>query len=1064
MADTAVVGIGASAGGLEALEQFFAELPIDSGLAFVVVQHLSPTYRSLMDELLARHTQMPIVRAEQGMPLKPNTIVLNLPRTQLRIVDGLIDLEHVDGGGSPYYPIDAFFRSLANYAEERAVAVVLSGSGADGARGVRAVKEAGGLVMVQAEADAKFRSMPRSACPNADVVAPARELPGRLLDFVKRRYSATEHEAPVEGRGDAIARVIGVLKARGHADFSSYRETTLARRIERRIALQNTGSVDDYLNLLRGSEEEQQRLATDLLIGVTRFFRDPRSWDVLRTECIPRLISSGDGPLRLWSAGCASGEEAYSLAIIVSECLAEVDSHRDVKIFATDADHRAVESASDGFYPEGIAADMSADRLNRHFIPAGDGYQVARDIRELVIFARHNLLYDPPFTRMDLIACRNLLIYLKPEVQRDLCEMFSFALRPGGYLFMGSSEALPDGLGMTAVEGTRRIYLLNEDRGRSREPNPRRKVERSEASLPVPRIGARRWARETRLTHSPLEQAYQHITGQLAPPSLLIDAENAVRHAFGDVRRFVRIPKGSFSTDVTKLAAEPLRPAVATALAQVRGGQASASFSGVKVDDEGLVEVRVDAIDGGAFFLLSFRAVAESTEQPTANYDDSAVKGERIRELEVELQRSREGLQATVEELATANEELQSTNQELLVSNEELQSTNEELHSVNEELHTVNAEYQRKIVELNDLSDDFRNLLRTADIGTLFVDCDLVIRRMTLPIQRVISVVESDIGRSLGHFTHAMEGVDLVAAIQQVIATGDAYESEARGPGGRAMLLRVTPFITRNGLRDGAVVSVFDIAELARVRDQLKQRTAELERINHEHRQLARIVSHDFTDALGAIVDYAQGIRGSCSQSAMSPCNDLLTPLTAAASRLRALAADLLTLTSLGAQASARQSVDLNLVAGEVLTELSGEIERLEAQVQLRPLPMVFANQLQMHQLLRNLAENALRYHQRDRSPVLEIKGEVSNGRAMIQVIDQGIGVDPADSERVFSALERLDTEYEGTGIGLAICKKIVVNHGGEIRLDSQVGRGTTVTITLPTTDGQNASRPEGAS
>ncbi len=829
-----IVGVGASAGGLEALEQFFQALPIDSGLSFVVVQHLSPNFRSLMDELLGRYTRMPIHRIEAQMPIEPNCVYLNPPRKNVVLQDGQLQLVELDPAAGLNLPIDVFLTSLAKEIGERSIAIILSGTGSDGTRGARAVKEAGGVVLAQDPETAKFDGMPRSAIATGlvDFVLSPAGLAEHLQRFVKHPFARGSIEAPLLPDGSTkLDEVIRILRTTHGMDFTYYKPNTISRRIERRMGINHLEDLDEYLRMLQANEAESRALLRDLLIGVTQFFRDTEVWRKLRTQVIPRLLSATPPtqPLRLWCAACASGEEAYSLAMVVQECLEQAGQEREVKIFATDVDPSAIERASAGVFPESIISDVGPDLANRFFQRRGETFEVRRELRETILFAQHNLLRDPPFTRVDMICCRNLLIYLKPVMQRRVLSLFHFALTPKSVLLLGASETVGDAThAFHALFESQRIY----------EKIPGAYLSELTSSPPIdlatrlraPLLAPDRRVREAE-QRTPIDHARDLILSRFAPAGVLLNEQFEVVHTFGDVSKFMQMPKGTFTSEALRLTVPELQVGFATALHRAARANESTAFKGLRLsgDTNTAVDLCIepvrDPLRERKFYLALFEAresgntLAISAEV----FDESVQARQRISDLELELQQTRESLQATVEELETSNEELQSTNEELLAANEELQSTNEELHSVNEELYTVNSEYLSKINELLALTNDFENLLRSTDDGIVFVDADLRVRRFTPAATGFINLVEHDLGRPIQHFTHNIEGVDFAAALREIIESRAVQSREVRARDGRWLLLHMRPFITVENHVEGAVLAFIDISALKQ-----SQRTAAL--------------------------------------------------------------------------------------------------------------------------------------------------------------------------------------------------------------------------------------------
>ncbi|MEO5364871.1 MAG: PAS domain S-box protein [Magnetococcus sp. WYHC-3] len=804
------VGIGASAGGLEAIQAFFQNMPATSGLAFVVVQHLSPDYKSLMYELLSKQTSMVVKRITDGMPVEADTVYLIPPKKNVKIFHGRLLLTDQDHTLGINLPIDIFLTSLAEDQGVSAVGIILSGAGSDGTRGIKTLKEKGGMVMVQEESTAKFDSMPKSALATnlPDFVLPPEEMPRQLLAFVKHPYASRERIADkLTEKGSGLTRIFSLLRENSSIDFTFYKPTTVMRRIERRMTVNQYEDLDDYVRYLEANPREQTVLFRELLIGVTSFFRDPQAFQLLREKYIPDLVQNNLGKqLRVWVAGCSTGEEAYSLAILFMEAIQRESAAVDVKIFATDVDQDAIFRASQGHYPESIAADVPPVLLNKYFLHKGDSYHIIRQIREMVVFAQHNIIKDPPFTNINLVTCRNMLIYLQPVLQQKVMEGFNFSLSTDGLLFLGTSETPGEMEGyFDALHPKWKIYRCKGKRKVVLENRPRSHHEVKHWSIGgslVPEPGGpARVLEEERI----LSRFLQTISGHYLPFALVVNEQLQLVQILGDARDYMRIPFGSPITDISKLMVEDLYIPVSTGLAKVfRSGQ-EVSFSNVRLNIHDpkrfrVVNLRIMPLVGRknqsplAALFIQEPTNDERHDRPGPSYDFNQETLQRIGDLEQELQLTRENLQATIEELETSNEELQATNEELLASNEELQSTNEELQSVNEELYTVNAEYQNKIMELTEANNDLDNLMNSTQVVSLFLDDDLDLRRFTASATQLFNVLETDIGRPFAHLSHNLSDLDIVPLVVRVNKTHRPDERVVRTTSGDWFQLRVLPY------------------------------------------------------------------------------------------------------------------------------------------------------------------------------------------------------------------------------------------------------------------------------
>jgi two-component system, chemotaxis family, CheB/CheR fusion protein len=834
------VGIGASAGGLEAIEDFFSHMPEKSGLAFIVIQHLSPDYKSLMVELLSKKTKIPVHRCTDGMAVKPNNIYMIPPKKNLSIFHGRLVLKEKDTIRGMNLPIDIFLKSLADDQADRAIAVILSGTGSDGTRGVRAIKEQGGMVMVQDEATAKFDGMPRAAISTgvADFILAPSRMPAQLLAYVDHPYVAKKEKASaLVNDQKGLTRIFSELRERTKVDFTYYKPSTISRRIERRMTVNQISDLDEYVRYIQKYPVEIMTLYRELLIGVTSFFRDPEAMNELMENCLPPLITHAKNrEIRFWVTACSTGEEAYTIAILAKEVMEKIGENRDIKIFATDLDRDAVMQAGTGVYPESIAADLTPRLLGKYFYRRGDNYQIARNIREMVVFAQHNLVKDPPFTKIDLISCRNLLIYLQPVLQEKAMRMFNFSLNHGGTLFLGTSETIGN---MTdCFETVHQKYKIYRSRGKL-SPNiglsdvkPGREKERLTQPFAFP-------YRERRRQHpggdaaNLMNRFVSALDAQYLPFSAIVNPQMEVLHIFGESGDYFKVPSGRMVFDITKMVVKELAIPLATGIQKVFRTKEQLVYSNVKIKrdrDTRTVRLRIvplpdqKAMDPLAAVFFEETKIQKNPEQDLIEtYDLEADVQQRIADLERELQFSNENLQATIEELETANEELQATNEELLASNEELQSTNEELQSTNEELITVNAEYQAKIIELTQMSNDVENLLSSSGIEVLILDENFEIRKYSPGITRIFHIMEKDIGRPIHHLSHHLKDFDPYNAIQRVGKNSKGISFEKQNVQGRTFLVHVLPYHIAPDTYAGFMLTFVDITELDQTRKELIQ-------------------------------------------------------------------------------------------------------------------------------------------------------------------------------------------------------------------------------------------------
>jgi two-component system CheB/CheR fusion protein len=816
-----VAGVGASAGGLEPIEAFFGAVPDDCGVAFVVVQHLSPDYESRMDTLIRRYTKLEVVHVAHGMQVEPNHVYLVPARNEVSIHQGKLSLRKREPSEGFSLPIDEFFRSLAADFGPRAIGIVLSGSGSDGSRGVRAIHDAGGLVLCQDLASAKFDSMPKSAMETGSVdveLAPAL-MPHALMKFVHGQMTSdqlaeAEFAAP---EPEATQTIVRLLKRRHGIDFSEYKSSTVRRRIERRIALGPAHDPDSYIQRLESDPSELDLLYKDLLIGVTCFFRDAASFEALDREVLRTLVHEGrEDEVRVWIAGCASGEEAYTVAMLLLERARQLDHPPAIRVFATDVHRGALEQANFGRYSDEAVRDVPEALRQRYLSFLGEGvWQVRKELRSAVVFARQDLLQDAPFTRVDLVCCRNLLIYFQPQGQRHALSLMHFALRPNGFLMLGSSET-PGELEneLEPVDRLARIYRKRRDVRLVTDP----RMARAPQLISTHEQRGVRWSPAG--TERNLLPLYDAVLATELPPSFLIDESYTLLHSFGGAEQLLRFPSGRASGKLLDVIPDQLRTPLSGALQQAErtGVRVEAVAFGAEGDAQKetfrMTATAIQGRDGTRAFLVTLSSNRPTEQVRTIELDVSSVSRDYVRAIEDELRFTRESLQATVEELQASNEELQAANEELVAANEELQSTNEELQSVNEELHSLNAEHQSHILELTQLTDDMNNLLQSTQVGVAFLDGELRVRRFAGGVARLFRLDRRDEGRPFEDLVRNGQWRSLVSAIRTTLENGSEHEIEVDEDGTHC-LLRILPYRAGTEVA-GVVLTLIDISSLRR--------------------------------------------------------------------------------------------------------------------------------------------------------------------------------------------------------------------------------------------------------
>lgn len=815
-----VVGVGASAGGVEALQELFQAFPSNCGLGFVVIQHLSPDHRSLMADILGKQTDMPVLQVEQDVEIEADTVYLIPPKKNLKVVGNRLRLSDYDHAVLNH-PIDIFFTSLADEYRERSVGVVLSGTGTDGTSGIRAIKESGGLTIVQQPESAKFDGMPRSAISTGlvDWVLPPRKIADEIVNFARYHIELMPEDQDAFSDEESLSRIYLALKKDVGIDFTYYKRSTILRRIERRLMVTHTASLAEYANVLDTDNAEVSTLAKEILIGVTSFFRDPAFFEVLKSRVITSIVKNAEErePIRVWSAGCSTGEEAYSVAILFREVMEELQIKRDVKIFATDIDVKAIEKAGKGVFGESIIEDVTPERLARFFVKREGTYHIIKDIRQMVIFAPHNMLSDPPFGKLDLICCRNVMIYFQPVLQRSLFAIFHTALKNGGYLFLGKSETANEYPNVFQPAcSTEKIYIHN---GAGKIDSP------ALTSFNIPTVQAvptrHTIPDSARSVDYGLESIYTNYLERFLPASVIINENNDVIHFFGNYLDFVSIAPGKATFNLFTIVNRDLSLAASTALSRCRSDHESVTYEGIRVDCPSGPKVidlvaqpipmpgNLDA-DLVVMLFIEQRVDAQHQEGIIEKYDIEATAARRIADLESELRESQSDLQSTIGELETVNEELQAANEELLTANEELQSSNEELQSVNEELYTVNSEYQQKVDELTMTTNDLSNFLSSTMIGILFIDENFNIRKFTEYVGREFQLMDHDVGRPIQIFAHSFPDEDIVGDAETVLKNLTPIDREITAMNGRHYTLRIAPYRTTDNTIKGLVITIID--------------------------------------------------------------------------------------------------------------------------------------------------------------------------------------------------------------------------------------------------------------
>nr|WP_290427248.1 chemotaxis protein CheB [Mucilaginibacter aquariorum] len=811
-----IVGIGASAGGLEALKVFFEHAPANSSMAFVIVQHLDPRHKSLLAELISGHTKMMVREIVNGDKVKPDHVYVIPPNKSLTIEKQKLLLTGPAADRAERRPIDGFFRSLAADQQENAAGIVLSGTGTEGALGLQAIKAAGGITMVQEPETAQFDGMPRSAIAAgaADLVLPPEQMAEQLSKLMgKEKLPAVPVDAELSGQlEEKLSKIFQIIRAQTGYDFSNYKLNTIARRINKRIALNKFTTLAEYARFLKDHPEEVTRLYKDFLIGVTSFFRDSDAFKRLQEQAVPLLLEqSGDKQeLRAWVCGCSTGEEAYSLAILLKEALDSNKQYVKVTVFASDIDEAAIEFARLGIYSESAAAQISPERLSKYFIKNEHGYQVKKDVREMVVFAHHNLLKDPPFSKLDLISCRNLLIYIKSELQKKIIPLFHYSLNDDGWLFLGTSESIGEYTGLfTTIDA--KYKLFRKKNGHAKRPSP---------LLELPFIGdklvsARKGAATASPKAAPVPAAAEQPAAE-SPPSVIIDKNNDALYFSGPIAIYLSPPNGVAKWNILEMAGKELRTHLKNSIKKARKNKTAvqknhleiAGNNGVRQFNLHIKPLLTRKYDSGTLMVVF--EPADLPETPPAA--GSIKKTNRNSRLENELQLTRADLQAAVHDLASANEDLQSVNEELQSTNEELETSREELQSLNEELITVNTELTGKIDQLSQSNNDLNNLLRSIEVATVYLDRKLRVKRFTPAATKIFNLIPADIGRPLTQLKLNLHYDNLADDVSHALKTLETRSVEVSGSDGTWYYMRIIPYRTSENMIEGVLITLVDIS------------------------------------------------------------------------------------------------------------------------------------------------------------------------------------------------------------------------------------------------------------
>lgn len=1053
-ADEFIIAIGASAGGIGAIHTLFDHTPSDA-VAYVVIQHLSPDHKSFMAELLEKHSKLKIFVAVHDMEVKSNCIYVMPEGKNMTIAGGRLMLKDREVS-MPNTAIDIFFNALAEDQKNKSIAVVLSGKGSDGTKGVAAIKKAGGMVIVQDPSSAEYESMPSHVIEsgNYDYILSPKLIPHQIAKYIKQITLNNYFSDPLNANDEAaLLEIIALIKTHTPLDFTDYKRPTIIRRITRRMMALDSNSIESYINVLKSDPGEIETLSKEFLINVTRFFRDPVAFRTIEAKVIPELVASKMmmETLKVWVIGCATGEEAYSIAILIKEYLIECKKDLNVKIFASDIDKDALAKAFKGVYAESISEDVSAKRLGDFFMKEGNEYKVRENIRSMIIFADHDVVHQPPYGKIDMIICRNLLIYFNPSLQKKIFNTINFCLNTNGYLFLGPSEGLGSMKNVfQEIDKKWKIYKNIDQRSKSVTglyQTPQSVLKTNSYATPSSKPTKSR----------PLEQyaeliVQSHLEETGFTAGVCLDAHNNVLQAFGDYSAFL-LPR-LFNNNILELLPIELSIAVGASIKEATSLSDKVSLRGIKYVFEEKVcmsRILVKSVEHThqplkAMFVYFAEekdvAVVQDVEEV---FDFETHTRKYLSEVEKELVSLKMQLQEAEFDLEASSDNIQSYNEELISGNEEMQSSNEELQSINEELTTVNNEYQSKIKELAELNDDFSNYFRSSYNSQLYVDKNLIIKRFSPISMLQINIKESDIGRPLSDLSTNIKYPDLIEDIVAVIDTQVLKEKQIETIDGRWYVVTIIPYIkATDGENDGAILTFNDITDLKTSKQIIESANNKLVKINQDHDTFIYSVSHD----LKAPLQNMEGLLSLFAETdSIEQINIMKAPLTQSVVRLKETISELADISKIETEIGEASLVNIE----ELLTEVKESIAEvlleseadLEVHLDVREIKFSKKN---LRSILLNLLSNAVKYHSPERSLEIVIKSYRSDSFVILSVQDNGLGIAKEERGKVFSKFKRvhnLGNEVAGTGIGLYLVKKLITNAGGKIEVESKYGSGS---------------------
>jgi two-component system CheB/CheR fusion protein len=1044
-----IIAIGASAGGMEEINSFFDCTPCD-GVSYVIVQHLSPDFKSRMVELLAKHSKLMVKEAENEMEVKENQVYL-IPNDKFMTINAdklyLTPKEKIQG---PHLTINKFFNSLAHNSGKSAIAVVLSGLGSDGSEGVKTIKREGGMVMARNPETSEFSSMPSKAIATGavDLILEPSLMPDAIEAYVSTDGKLLENADDEKN----ITAIINLIKEKSPLDFSEYKQSTIFRRIKRRAGYNNFTDLKNYIQFLKTSPEEIEALSKDFLISVTSFYRNKEAFDIIEKDIIPSILKNlnpGE-ELKMWVAACATGEEAYSLAILVAEQLSNYLKDTVVKIFATDIDSVALVHAGNGIFPDTIVNDISEERIEKYFIKEGSNYKIKPQIRNMIIFARHDLVKNPPYCNMHFISCRNLLIYMTPALQKKIFYMLLFGLKVDGYLFLGSSEnPMPIIQNLEIINKTWKIY---------KNLQTQRTIHFDGFSVPqMIDIKEKHLFKESIIQNEnqALPEAVNlNLVKEMDCLVVCVDESGQVIKTYGDTTKYLL--QKNFNSNLPELLPRPLDVAFRILSSEALKTKQKATNTGIKIKQDAKdikVSISVTPLpvnkDGQKLLMVTFsedKAETGAGQQKTL-FDEKIYLDQYTLNLEDELKELKSKLQSTYEQLDRSNDNMQSFNEELLSANEEMQSTNEEMQSVNEELHTINADYAIKNKELTETNDDLNNYFRSNTNGQLFVNNDLLLMKFSPGTIKLINLRETDIGRPLSNISTNIKFETIAEDIKEVIDKGITITKEIETDDGKWYQTITMPYVTADHKRSGAMITFNDITELKQTELELDKRNKSLLMINADLDNFVHAASHDLMGPLSNI-ELSISVLADLQVSDDPKLQKVMKIIHDSFIRFRKLVAELGTIGKIESGMSTMELINLNELIEDIESSIESRIIISGTKIKKNVGDtQIYFSKKNLRSIVYNLITNAIKFRNPDCASEISISARSEKGYSVLTVKDNGIGMTPDEFEKIFNMYGRLNENIEGQGIGLYLIRKIINAAGGKILVESDPGKGSAFTV-----------------